>query len=108
MYRGHRSDGSMMWMSLSRTLKLPCAMSASPSARVTTVWWGPYARCALVVKGRGLRRPRGPPVGADPDSSPGHRLLAGLRDHGGGHGQPALHHGDRHGAGHAGDAGLGG
>src|SRR6266403_1751126 len=56
MYRGHRSDGSMMWMSLSRTLKLPCAMSASPSARLTTVWWGPYARCALVVKGRGLRR----------------------------------------------------
>src|SRR3989441_4941615 len=27
MYRGHRSGGSMMWMSLSRTLKVRCAMS---------------------------------------------------------------------------------
>src|SRR5712664_2455281 len=27
MYRGHRSGGSMIWMSLSRTLKVPCAMS---------------------------------------------------------------------------------
>src|SRR5439155_14494796 len=27
MYRGQRSGGSMMWMSLSRTLKAPCAMA---------------------------------------------------------------------------------
>src|SRR5262245_38745278 len=32
IYRGHKSGGSMMWMSLSRTLKFRCAMPTSVSA----------------------------------------------------------------------------
>src|SRR5262245_31888791 len=37
MYRVQRSGGSMMWMSLSRTLKLPCAIAAPPCGRKTYV-----------------------------------------------------------------------